>query len=278
MTADVTVHCMVRDEVTTVAYALLSVLPGIQKALVVDTGSTDGTRELLTKLQQLYPHKIQLDFVDAPNSQPWSFQRYNPPNRALTQIRQRMIDQTATKFFWILDGDEVYRDISVTQVVKAFANWPEGKWVIYIPLLWFVDNIHTLGDYNPGAYGVTGRLFRTAGTRMHGTFPGEMHMGPMGEDLGPNSGMASIANWIEPYHHYEMVSKPWRRRILGRRKYTGPQPEVFARFGRKEKPDERKSLRRDSDDGLGKNRANGAAAGVRERSESHDRAAVELRD
>lgn len=260
--ADVTVHCMVRDEFPTVVFALLSVLPACKQAIVVDTGSTDGTRQWLRKIKKAFPDKVRLEFRDdISNSSAWNFFRYNPPNMGLSNVRQWMINETRTEFFWILDGDEVYRDITVKQIVKTFANWPRGKRVMYIPLLWFADDIYTIGNFHPSIYGITGRLFVTRGTKMHGSFPGEMHMGPFDEDLGPRSELAAVANWMEPYHHYEMVTKPWRRKILDTAAYSGPQPEVFARYGRKEMC-ERKGVRRNSNDGLGKVGAAGAINAV----------------
>ncbi len=234
--ADVTIHMMVRDEFPTVVFGLLSVIDAAKKVLVVDTGSRDGTRDWLKKIQALYPNKVRLVLEDnVTDSTEWSFFRYNPPNRRLARIRQWMIDETNTPFIWIVDGDEVYRDISAKQVVRIFNDWTSGVRVVYVPLLWFARDIHTLGDFNPPIYGRTGRLFLKDGLRMHGSFPGEMHMGPDDMDLGPSSKVALHADWVEPYHHFEMVTKPWRRKVVSLAAYGGPQPEVFTRFGKKEK-------------------------------------------
>jgi glycosyltransferase involved in cell wall biosynthesis len=227
-----TIHMMVRNEFPTVVFALLSALPGAAKAIVVDTGSTDGTRDYLLRIQKMHPEKVELHFRDnIPDSCGWSFQRYNPPNRELTLIRQWMVRQTKTEYFWIVDGDEVYRDVTVRQIVEYLDHWPEGKSVIYIPLLWFSRDIHTLGCFQPSSYSITGRLFRKDGIHLFGTFPGEVHR-YQDEDLGPHSPRAVIAHGCEPFHHYEMTMKPYRRKTIGTVPYDGPQPEVFTRFGR----------------------------------------------
>jgi len=226
----VTVHCMVRDEYPTVVYAVMSVLAHADKMLIVDTGSVDSTRQWLWDLSQRHPDKIDLEYRDdIPDSTDWRFHRYNMPNRRLSNLRLEMIDKTQTPFIWILDGDEVYRDITCQQVRELIDKWPDGKRAAYIPLLWFANDIYSLARTEPGTYPFTGRIFLSEGLRIHGAFPGEMHT-YRGQDLGYRSPLTFDARWMEPFHHYEMVTKPWRRRLLGTVPYDGPQPEVFERL------------------------------------------------
>jgi len=230
--ADITLHFMCRDEFPTCVFSLLSTLPFAKKAIIVDTGSTDGTREWLQKIKDIYSDKISLQLRDdVPDSSQWSFHRYITPNRYLSEIRDKMIRETTTEFFWIVDGDEVYRNITCEQIVESIETWPKDKLVMYVPLLWFAKDINTLGCFSPASYGLTGRVFKMQGIKMHGHFPGEMHTGPNGEDLGPASELAILAKHMEPYMHYEMVTKPWRRKITGTAAYNGPIPEVFFQYG-----------------------------------------------
>jgi glycosyltransferase involved in cell wall biosynthesis len=229
---DVTIHMMVKNEWPTVVFSLLSVLPIAKEAIVVDTGSTDGTWEWLQRIKRMYPEKIRLSQRnDIPDSTNWEFFKYCRPNQKLGALRGWMIEETKTKYIWVVDGDEVYRDITVQQVADTFENWPDEKRVVYVPLLWFAQDVNTLGCFSPGTYPITGRLFLREGLEIHGAFPGEMHL-YNGEDLGPRSPLAEQAGWMEPFHHFECVCKPWRRKVLDVAPYNGPQPEVFKRYGR----------------------------------------------
>lgn len=64
---------------------------------------------------------------------------------------------------------------------------------------------------------------------VRGAFPGEMAVFD-GEVIVPESKRALIRRDIEPFHHYEMVMKPWRRKTIALLDYDGPQPDVFARY------------------------------------------------
>ncbi len=234
-TKDLTVHFMVRNEYPTCYFSLLSVLPGVEKAVVVDTGSTDGTMELLQEVKRLFPDKVELSECDeAPDSTDWSFSKFNPRNHALTGIRNWMIQQTKTKFCWVVDGDEVYRDQGVQQVAEYIRNFPDLVQAAYVPLLWFARDLnHLCNDVYPGVYGYTGRLFRTKDLSVKGSFPGEMHTYDGRHDIHPDKpGTAKLTHMV-PFHHYEMVTKPHRRRLFSVVPYDGPQPEVFDRYGNK---------------------------------------------
>jgi glycosyltransferase involved in cell wall biosynthesis len=226
-----TLHMMVRNEYPTAFFALMSVLPVVSQAIVVDTGSTDGTVDILRRVRDAYPHKVRLYEFDLPDSTQWSFFKYTRENRELGRMRQWMNDRTETEYIWLIDGDEVYRDSTVRAVSDYLRRgMPSHVNVAFLPLLWFAQDIHHIGDTNPRTYNITGRLFRRNGLHIKGSFPGEMAAYD-GEVVGPDSRHAEILRQLEPFHHYEMVTKPWRRKLLELREYAGAQPEVFERHG-----------------------------------------------
>ena len=54
--------CIVKDESKVIERALKSALPLIDYALIVDTGSTDGTQEIMKKF--LSKHKVPHDIIE----------------------------------------------------------------------------------------------------------------------------------------------------------------------------------------------------------------------
>ena len=169
---NVTIHLMVRDEMPSVYFALLSVLPYVNHAIIADTGSCDGTLEHLYMIKAAFPQKkIIIHAEQLKDSTGWSFHRYIEPNVELARCRQQMIEETQTDYFWIVDGDEVYSDAAALAAIHAFQNWQSGTLCCYVPLLWFAHDINTLVTRcSPGTYPFTGRLFVTKGTHLTGVF------------------------------------------------------------------------------------------------------------
>jgi hypothetical protein len=56
-------HTIVKNEARFVWYAVSSVIEHVDRVLLWDTGSTDGTSEILKELKILYKDKIDLQFV-----------------------------------------------------------------------------------------------------------------------------------------------------------------------------------------------------------------------
>jgi glycosyltransferase involved in cell wall biosynthesis len=227
---NLTANFMVRDEVQTILFSVMSVLPGVGKVIVVDTGSNDGTYEILQSIREAYPKKIELHRMEMPDSTRWSFHKFIAPNPALGHIRAWLAGQTRTEYLWIVDGDEVYRNITVKRVTEFVKNWPKGKTVAFVPLLWFAEDRFHLAETNPPVYGTTGRLFRKSGLSITGAFPGEMAAYD-GEIITQSSVSAILMDKWEPMHHFEMTTKPWRRKLIRSIDYDGPQPEVFEDYG-----------------------------------------------
>ncbi len=91
---DVSLAAIVRDEMMNPAGGIIDfvecTVPHVEEAVIVDTGSVDGTREVLEKLQARYPH---LKVFDHP------FQDY-------ADARNHSLQQVRTKYALVLDADE----------------------------------------------------------------------------------------------------------------------------------------------------------------------------
>ena len=103
----ITTHTIVKNEQNWVKPALLSVIDHVDQILVWDTGSTDKT----------------IDIIKSINSPKIIFQEKGPVNRQqLVVLRNQQIKQTTTPWFMILDGDEVWPEKNLIQLIKAMEN------------------------------------------------------------------------------------------------------------------------------------------------------------
>jgi glycosyltransferase involved in cell wall biosynthesis len=90
--------CIVKDESKVIERALKSALPLIDYALIVDTGSTDGTQEIMKKF--LSKHKVPHDIIE----ENWENFAHNRTS-ALRHLRKRK----DVKYGITLDADEVFK-------------------------------------------------------------------------------------------------------------------------------------------------------------------------
>lgn len=228
LTNEVTIHTMVRNENPIVFYALMSILPVVQHMIIADTGSTDGTVQLLESIKVQFPEKdIQLWKMHLPDSTKWKCNERITPNFALSECRKQMIYHTKTPYVWVLDGDEVYTDSAADRVAQTFLDWPLGIRCIYIPLIWFaIDRFHLADVCKPVTYPRACRLFETKGLTVEGLFPGELHAYKDGI-IHPGDARTGVLGNVSPIFHYELVQKPYRRELVSTIPFTGKQPEVF---------------------------------------------------
>lgn len=102
-----TAHCLVKNEENFIGPVLESVLDHVDKAIVFDTGSTDKTVEIIKRLADKFPEKIM-------------FEEKGVCDKVRhTALRQEMVDRTATDWFMILDGDEVWTDRAMAEAIEA---------------------------------------------------------------------------------------------------------------------------------------------------------------
>ncbi len=108
--ATLAAHCIVKNEENFVGYAIKSVIDYVDKIIVFDTGSTDGTIEIIKGLARQYPDKIIFEA------------KGECDKKRHTELRQEMINRTSEEWFMILDGDEVWTDDGMKEALNAIES------------------------------------------------------------------------------------------------------------------------------------------------------------
>jgi len=105
----ITTHTIAKNEEKWIKPAILSVINNkkIQTMLVWDTGSTDKTVEIIKSINS---PKIKFKQLGAVSSQ------------QLINLRNQQIKQTKTPWFLILDGDEIWPEKNLVQLIKTMKN------------------------------------------------------------------------------------------------------------------------------------------------------------
>jgi len=106
MALKLTSHTLIKNEEIWVKPALAAVINFVDKALVWDTGSTDKTVSLI---QSIKSPKIK-------------FKQCGQVNREeLVELRNDQIQATKTDWFLLVDGDEIWPEKNLIQLIKAMA-------------------------------------------------------------------------------------------------------------------------------------------------------------
>lgn len=128
----ITAHVIVKNEECFVTYAILSVVDFVDHVLVFDNGSTDSTVEVLSDLAKQYPDKITFE------------EKGSSTKEEHTALRQEMLERTKTDWFLIVDGDEVYTERGIKEIVDTIQDCPTDKnWLVSPYYLCMGDVHHT---------------------------------------------------------------------------------------------------------------------------------------
>lgn len=135
---DVSLCSIVRDEKMNPAGGIQrfveSHVPFVEEAVIVDTGSIDGTREILEELENWYPHLKVFDH---------KFNRYGPS-------RNVSLKKAETKYALILDADELLTSEKPTNDWKNIQDYITAK--EFATLLFDVENVYFDEYYTAGIH------------------------------------------------------------------------------------------------------------------------------
>ena len=235
MEAGLTVHCMVRNE-PFVYYAVKSVYDYADQILLYDTGSYDEytLSDVALLMREDFDDKITFKQVTIEvDETKWSdrgpnnyrvMAKANRGKRGKWYCRQMQIHDTETRYFMILDGDEVHYRSGMETILKTVRHWPREKLCGSVPLLWFKDLAHVFQTSR------SGRVFVTEQVGVIDRSPGELHtVKKTGEKIGHSSRCTFAVPEMTPFAHFETWLKPWRRVVPASkiRAFTGKLPEVM---------------------------------------------------
>jgi len=126
--ADVTAHVVVKNEDVWIWFVLQALLPSMKKILICDTGSTDHTLEIINSIKSDKIELIQRTPVDLYED--------------FTKFKNELCAMTQTPFWVIVDGDEVYSEIALNEMVEKLSEIPEQYTVLSTRMKYFVEHLH----------------------------------------------------------------------------------------------------------------------------------------
>lgn len=168
MKNSLTVHAVAKNEERYIWYAVTSVIDWADKVLLWDTGSTDRTLQIMEEIKKRYPDKVSLKSLGDVNPEEF------------TEVRNRMLSETKTSWFAIVDGDEVWWEGSICELRKTIDR--EGDRLNSLVSRYYnvVGDIYHYQEEAAGKYtidGVTGHITIRAVRR---TLPDLRFGGPHG--------------------------------------------------------------------------------------------------
>lgn len=147
----ITAHCLVKNEARFIWYSIMSVIEHVDKVLLWDTGSTDGTKEIIKQILKI-DKKEKITYVNYGDVTTETF----------WEARQNMLDETKTDWFLVVDGDEVWWNGSIAEVISTIRKEGTPLESIVVPTYNLVGDIFHYLPESAGFYKfthMTGEVF-----------------------------------------------------------------------------------------------------------------------
>ncbi len=139
------VNTIVNNEENFIWFAIMSVIDYVDKILIWDSGSTDKTVDIIKEIKKIKDNKISFKEVGVVDE----FQ--------FTKMRQKMLEQSKCDWILILDGDEIWWDKSIKQVIDKINKEGDKLDGIVVPVTVAVGDIYHFQDSSAGRYNLLGR-------------------------------------------------------------------------------------------------------------------------
>lgn len=132
-------HTLVKNEVKWLWYSVTSVIDYVDRLLLWDTGSIDGSIEIARELKERYPKKVFLR------------ERKQTTAEEFTSVRQEMLDTTDSDWFLMVDGDEIWYRDSIKKVVDQIKKEEKIESII-VPTINLIGDIFHYQEKQAGMY------------------------------------------------------------------------------------------------------------------------------
>ena len=160
---------LVKNEEKWLWYSVISIINHVDKILLWDTGSTDGTLKIIEELKKKYPGKID-------------FRQYGEvTSETFTKARQEMLEATDSDWFIVVDADEVWWEDSIKKVLDAIQEEGDKLESIVVPTVNLVGDIYHQQPSSTGKYKIAGRTGHYNLRAINRKIPGLQALGPHGK-------------------------------------------------------------------------------------------------
>ncbi len=136
---------IVKNEDRYIWFAVKSVIDYLDKILIWDTGSTDNTIEIIKYLEKGNPGKIEFRKIGEVDAD------------GLTKFRQRMLDETKSDWLLVVDGDEIWWERSIQEVLEIINKHGEKLDAIVTPVINVIGDIYHYQEEAAGQYQILGK-------------------------------------------------------------------------------------------------------------------------
>ena len=170
MSKTVTAHCLVKNEERFIWYSINSVINHVDKVMLWDTGSRDLTWEIAKEIKRMYSSKV--DLREGGEVDPESF----------TLVRQRMLEETKSDWFLVLDGDEVWWKESIERLIETINKQGDTLESIIVPFYTLVGDMYHYQVEAAGRYLIDGRRGHLTIRAINRKIPGLCVKNPYGQE------------------------------------------------------------------------------------------------
>jgi glycosyltransferase involved in cell wall biosynthesis len=162
-------HTLVKNEERYLWFAINSVARYMDKIMIWDTGSSDQTVTVIKELKKLYPHKIEFKEVGEVDINEFA------------DIRQKMVEETKSDWIFILDGDEVWWDDSIRELIELVDSRGENLESVVSRYVNVIGDIYHHQEERAGQYQIDGKKGHLTIRAMNARIPGLHAANPHGK-------------------------------------------------------------------------------------------------
>lgn len=207
----ITTHTLVRNEDQWIWFALKAWEPYAQEMLVFDDQSDDLTEKVVQSL----------------NSEKITYKKIGPlDSKGMTDARQKMKEQTKTRWFIILDGDEVWSKTTIEKFLVYLEKVDPEVAMVALRTRNCVGDIYHYLDESFGKYEILGkkghfniRAYRNESQfRWFGEYPMEYYGNQNGNELVKDPQFVSFFEEGYYWHLTHLPRSSKRSKVKGWRK------------------------------------------------------------
>lgn len=157
----ITGHCLVKNESRFIWYAVMSAIKHLDELLIWDTGSTDLTLKIIEgiKKDRSVQNKIQ-------------FRKFKPSVFEEEEYRQKMLNETKGDWIFVLDGDEIWWEDSIRQVIQVIRSEGDKIESIVVPVYNCVGDLFHYQEEKAGRYRLADKVGHLNLRAFRRTIPG----------------------------------------------------------------------------------------------------------